>query len=61
MKKESRDKPTDELRPEYNFADLKDGVRGKYHERMTAGTNLLLIDPAPQTQPRNPALDGPVD
>ena len=35
----------DELRPEYNLATLKGGVRGKYFQRAKAGTNLILLDP----------------
>jgi hypothetical protein len=35
----------DELRPEYDFSQLKGGVKGKYVERYRAGTNLVLLDP----------------
>jgi hypothetical protein len=36
----------DELRPEYDLAQLlKNGVRGKYAERYRAGTNLVLLAP----------------
>ena len=35
----------DEMRPEYDFSDLKGKVRGKYVERYRAGTNLVLLDP----------------
>lgn len=35
----------DELRPEYDFAQLKGGVRGKYTERYREGTNLVLLEP----------------
>lgn len=35
----------DELRPEYDLAALKGGVRGKYHARATAGTILVLLEP----------------
>ena len=35
----------DELRPEYDFAQLEGGVRGKYVERYRRGTNLVLLDP----------------
>ena len=35
----------DELRPEYDFSQLKGGVRGKYTERYRKGTNLVLLDP----------------
>jgi len=35
----------DELRPEYDVASLKGGVRGKYHTRATAGTTMVLLEP----------------
>jgi hypothetical protein len=35
----------DELRPEYDLARLKGVVRGKYYQRATAGTNLVLLEP----------------
>ena len=35
----------DELRPEYDFASLKGGVRGKYYERARAGTTMVLLEP----------------
>lgn len=35
----------DDLRPEYDFSQLKGGVRGKYVERYKAGTNLVLLAP----------------
>ena len=35
----------DELRPEYDFASMKGGVRGKYLERYRSGTNLALLAP----------------
>ena len=34
-----------DLRPEYDFATMKGGVRGKYSKRYRAGTNLVLLDP----------------
>ena len=34
-----------EPRPEYDLATLKGGVRGKYHKRAQAGTNLVLLAP----------------
>ena len=36
---------TDDLRPEYDFASMKGGVRGKYAKRFREGTNIVLIDP----------------
>ena len=35
----------DDLRPEYDFSQMKGGVRGKYIERYREGTNLVLLDP----------------
>jgi hypothetical protein len=35
----------DELRPEYDFSQLKEGVQGKYARRYKEGTNLVLLDP----------------
>jgi hypothetical protein len=45
MKKARTNKETDDLRPEYDLSKLKGGVRGKYYERASAGTNLILIEP----------------
>jgi len=44
MKKDNR-KSTNDMRPEYDFASMKGGVRGKYAKRYRAGTNLVLLDP----------------
>lgn len=35
----------DELREEYDFAQLPGGVRGKYAEQFAAGSNLVRLDP----------------
>jgi hypothetical protein len=35
----------DDLRPEYDFSQMKGSVRGKYVERYRQGTNLVLLDP----------------
>ena len=40
--KEVNRKPKDDLRPEYDFAKMKGGVRGKYAARFRSGTNLVL-------------------
>ncbi len=45
MKKEVENETEDDLRPEYDFAQMKGGVRGKYVERYRQGTNLVLLDP----------------
>jgi len=38
-------KVSDELRPQYKREDLGVGVRGKYLESYTKGTNLVLLSP----------------
>ncbi|HZG38488.1 MAG TPA: hypothetical protein VEZ50_07370 [Nodosilinea sp.] len=45
MKKTIDNEIDDELRPEYDFAKMQRGVRGKYVDRYQAGTNLVLLDP----------------
>jgi hypothetical protein len=44
MKKVNR-KTVNGMRPEYDFASMQGGVRGKYVKRYRAGTNLILLDP----------------
>ncbi|MDZ4802945.1 MAG: hypothetical protein SGI92_32710 [Bryobacteraceae bacterium] len=46
MKKKSvvADRDSD-MREEYDLSQLKGGVRGKYPDQATAGTNLVLIEP----------------
>ena len=34
-----------DLRPAYDFSQMKGGVRGKYVERYREETNLVLLDP----------------
>jgi uncharacterized DUF497 family protein len=45
MRKALAKRRSDDLRPEYDLARLKGGVRGKYYEQATAGTNLVLLEP----------------
>jgi hypothetical protein len=45
MKRESNNEMEDDLRPEYDFSQLKNRVRGKYAEKYKAGTNLVLLAP----------------
>jgi hypothetical protein len=40
MKKKAKD----ELRPEYDFATMTGGVRGKYAERYRQGVNIVKLD-----------------
>lgn len=62
MKKTSRIL-TDDMRPEYDFASMKGGVRGKYARRAREGTNIVLIEPEvadafPSDEAVNEALKG---
>ena len=54
---------TDDVRPEYDFASMEGGVRGKYVNRLREGTNIVLIEPEvseafPTEQAVNEALKG---
>ena len=62
MKKTNRI-PADDMRPEYDFASMRGGVRGKYAGRAREGTNIVLIEPEvteafPTEQAVNEALKG---
>ena len=43
MSKRSRTK--DDLLPEYDFAAMKGGVRGKYVARLRKGSNIVVLEP----------------
>ena len=45
MKKVNDRQTDDELRPEYDLAQMTGGVRGKYAKRVREGTNLVLLSP----------------
>ena len=45
MNKEFENELDDDLRPEYDFANMTGGVRGKYVDRYRSGTNVVLIEP----------------
>lgn len=45
MKKAKAEVEEDELRPEYDFSQLKGRARGKYVERYQAGTNIVRLEP----------------
>jgi hypothetical protein len=56
-------KAKDEMRNEYRREDLGKGVRGKYFDRVSKGTNLVLLDDKvakafPTTEAVNEALLG---
>ena len=62
MKKTNR-VPADDMRPEYDFASMKGGVRGKYARRAQEVTNIVLIeqevaDAFPTERAVNEALKG---
>jgi len=44
LMKKGEPEEEDDLRPEYDFSQMKGGVRGKYVERYREGTNLVLLD-----------------
>ena len=44
MKQEAKNEMEDELLSEYNFAQMKGGIKGKYVDQYLAGTNLVLLD-----------------
>jgi hypothetical protein len=45
MRNQTTKRRGDDLRPEYDLAALKGGVRGKYYKQAIAGTNLVLLEP----------------
>lgn len=62
MKKTNRTL-VDDMRPEYDFASMKGGVRGKYARRARESTNIVLIEPEvaeafPTEEAVNEALKG---
>jgi hypothetical protein len=44
-KKNSEHRGNDGMRPEYDFASMKGGVRGKHYATYRKGTNVVLIEP----------------
>ncbi len=45
MKKTVAHRNRDEMRPEYDFASMKGGIRGKHYEEYRKGTNVVLLKP----------------
>lgn len=41
----NEDEERDEMRSEYDLSKLEGRVRGKHHEAVQAGTNLVLLEP----------------
>lgn len=45
MKKPIERRKTDETRPEYDFASLTGGIRGKHYQEYRKGSNVVLLQP----------------
>jgi hypothetical protein len=45
MKENIEHRSNDGMRPEYDFASMKGGVRGKHHGQYRKGTNVVVIEP----------------
>lgn len=45
MRKPIKHRNHDEMRPEYDFASMKGGVRGKHYQEYRKGTNVVLLEP----------------
>ena len=35
----------DDMKPEYDFSGMKEGVQGKYAKKFNEGTNIVRLDP----------------
>ena len=61
-----RSRAPDDLLPEYDFASMKGGVRGKYVARLRKGSNIVVLEPEiaaafPSGAAVNEALRGVLD
>ncbi len=45
MKKPIENRNHGDMRPEYDFASMKGGVRGKHYGEYRKGTNVILLKP----------------
>jgi hypothetical protein len=45
MNKDFENELEDDLLPNYDFANMTGGVKGKYADRYRSGTNVVLLDP----------------
>ncbi len=45
MKAENNDELNDDLRDEYGFSQMTEGVRGKYAKQYHEGVKLILLEP----------------
>jgi hypothetical protein len=45
MKKITKRREQDDMRPEYDFATMAGGIRGKHYEEYRRGSNVVLLEP----------------
>lgn len=45
MKRPVKDRNHVEMRPDYDFAAIRGGVRGKHFQEYRKGTNVVLLEP----------------
>ncbi len=45
MKKTNKDNFEDDMHPEYDFSQMKDGIQGKYAEKLRQGSNIVRLEP----------------
>ena len=45
MKRTVERRNRDDVRPEYDFASMKGGIRGKHFEEYRKGTNVVVLNP----------------
>jgi hypothetical protein len=63
MKKPIERRSRDDMRPEYDFASMSGGIRGKYYQEYRKGSNVVLLQPDvaeafPSEEAVNEALRG---
>ena len=63
MKKPIERRSRDDMRPEYDFASMSGGIRGKHHQEYRKGSNVVLLQPDvaeafPSEEAVNEALRG---
>jgi hypothetical protein len=63
MKKSNERRGRDDVRPEYDFASMSGGIRGKHYQEYRKGSNVVLLQPDvaeafPSEEAVNEALRG---
>ena len=63
MKKPIERRSRDDMRPEYDFASMSGGIRGKHYQEYRKGSNVVLLQPDvaeafPSEEAVNEALRG---